>query len=119
MLNIISTILLIGTAHAAVDPAIQVKGGQVVEKGIASWYGYGTGAPACGLPMGARTAAHKTLPCGTMVRVTHTGNGKSVVVRIVDRGPFVRGRIIDLSPPAAEEIGMGGLAPVTLEVVGK
>ena len=63
------------------------------------------------------TAAHKTLPFGTHVRVTNTRNGRSVVVRINDRGPFVRGRIIDLTPAGAHAIGCAGLAPVTLTVV--
>jgi rare lipoprotein A len=63
-------------------------------------------------------AAHRTLRFGTQVRVTNRRNGKSVVVRIIDRGPFIRGRVIDLSPAAAREIGLGwGLAPVTLAVV--
>jgi rare lipoprotein A len=68
---------------------------------------------------GALTAAHKSLPFGTMVRVTNSRNGKSVVVRINDRGPFVRGRVIDLTPAGARAIGMGGLAPVTLAVLGR
>ena len=63
---------------------------------------------------GALTAAHKTLPFGTMVRVTNKRNGKSVVVRINDRGPFVRGRVIDLTPAGARALGFSGLAPVTL-----
>ncbi|MFN3743517.1 MAG: septal ring lytic transglycosylase RlpA family protein [Hyphomicrobiaceae bacterium] len=69
----------------------------------------------------ALTAAHRTLPFGTRVRVTHLGNGRSVVVRINDRGPFVRGRIIDLSRAAAGAIGMQGqgLARVRLDVVGR
>jgi rare lipoprotein A len=63
-------------------------------------------------------AAHRTLRFGTQVLVTNRRNGKSVVVRIIDRGPFIRGRVIDLSPAAAREIGLGwGLAPVTLAVV--
>ena len=63
-------------------------------------------------------AAHRTFRFGTQVRVTNRRNGKSVVVRIIDRGPFIRGRVIDLSPAAAREIGLGwGLAPVTLAVV--
>jgi rare lipoprotein A len=63
-------------------------------------------------------AAHRTLRFGTQVRVTNRRNGKSVVVRIIDRGPFIRGRVIDLSPAAAREIGLGwGIAPVTLAVV--
>jgi rare lipoprotein A len=61
------------------------------------------------------TAAHKTLPFGTRVRVTNRRNGKSVVARINDRGPYVKGRIIDLSWAAAQAIGMDGVAPVTLD----
>jgi rare lipoprotein A len=64
-------------------------------------------------------AAHRTFRFGTQVRVTNRRNGKSVVVRIIDRGPFIRGRVIDLSPAAARQIGLGwGLAPVTLAVMG-
>lgn len=111
---------LVTPAKAAVDPVILVKGGEVVEKGIASWYGYNTGAPACGIPMGPLTAAHKTLPCGSKVRVSRVVDGKevkSIVVTIVDRGPFVKGRIIDLSPEAARTLGVKGIAPVTVERV--
>lgn len=65
------------------------------------------------------TAAHCTLPFGTMVRVTHTGNNCSVIVRINDRGPFVKGRLIDLSRAAARQLGMerAGLANVKVEVL--
>jgi rare lipoprotein A len=65
------------------------------------------------------TAAHRTLPFGTRVRVTNTANGRSVVVRIADRGPFIRGRAIDLSHSAAQAVGMteAGLAKVRLEVL--
>jgi rare lipoprotein A len=88
------------------------------QSGIASVYsGEGTAngeyASATGL-----TAAHRTLPFGTLVRVTNTDNGRSVVVRINDRGPFVAGRIIDITPAAAKAIGCDGLAPVTVDVVG-
>jgi rare lipoprotein A len=68
---------------------------------------------------GGLTAAHKTLPFGTMVRVTNRNNSKSVVVRINDRGPFVRGRVIDLTPAGARAIGFSGLAPVSLAVLGR
>lgn len=68
---------------------------------------------------GALTAAHRSLPFGTMVRVTNRRNNKSVVVRINDRGPFVRGRVIDLTPAGARAIGVSGLAPVTLSVVSR
>jgi rare lipoprotein A len=68
---------------------------------------------------GAMTAAHRTLPFGTHVTVTNNVNGRTVVVRINDRGPFVRGRVIDLSPAAAHAIGVTGIAPVTLSVGGR
>ncbi len=70
--------------------------------------------------MYAMTAAHKTLPMNTMVRVTNKRDGRSVVVRINDRGPFVSGRIIDLSYAAGRRIGIDktGTAPVTLQVLG-
>jgi rare lipoprotein A len=67
----------------------------------------------------ALTAAHKTLPFGTLVRVTNKKNGHSVVVRINDRGPYVNGRIIDLTPAGAKAIGSSGLAQVMLSIVGR
>jgi rare lipoprotein A len=83
--------------------------------------GYSGGRSASGerVSSGALTAAHRTLPFGTMVRVTNNRNNKSVVVRINDRGPFVHGRVIDLTPAGAHAIGMSGLAPVSLSVVGR
>lgn len=66
--------------------------------------------------MNALTAAHRTLPFGTRVRVTNLGNGRSVVVRINDRGPFVRGRIIDLSRHAAERLGFTRQGVTRVEV---
>ncbi len=94
-----------------------------VEDGIASWYGQEFhGRPtASGEPynMYAMTAAHKTLPLGTYVKVTHLKNNKSIVVYINDRGPFVAGRIIDLSYDAALKLDMfqSGTAPVRIEAV--
>jgi rare lipoprotein A len=66
-------------------------------------------------------AAHKSLPFGTMVQVTNKRTGNSVVVKIIDRGPYIRGRIIDVSPAAAKALGFwgAGVAPVTLTVVGR
>jgi rare lipoprotein A len=66
------------------------------------------------------TAAHKTLPFGTKVKVTNSRSGKSVVVRINDRGPFIRGRVLDLSKAAAQNIGMvrAGHAKVCYEILG-
>ena len=87
------------------------------ESGIASVYAYSGERTANGeraQPNGF-TAAHRTLPFGTHVRVTNKRNGRSVVVRINDRGPFVRGRVIDLTPAAAHALGFSGLASVTVQ----
>ena len=87
------------------------------ENGIASVYAYSGGRTASGEranPTGM-TAAHRTLPFGTQVRVTNRRNGQSVVVRINDRGPFARGRVIDVTPAAARVLGFSGLAPVSLD----
>jgi rare lipoprotein A len=67
----------------------------------------------------AMTAAHKSLPIGSMVTVHNKRNGRAVTVRINDRGPYVAGRVIDLSPGAARVIGMDGLAQVSLSVNGR
>jgi rare lipoprotein A len=86
--------------------------------GMASYYWQGQ-MTASGVRFNpnALTAAHKTLPFGTKVKVTNKRNGKSVVVTINDRGPFIKGRIIDLSKAAAGQIGMigSGVAPVLVE----
>ena len=89
------------------------------QSGIASVYSEGPTATGERVVASGMTAAHRTLPFGTMVRVTNTNNGRSVVVRINDRGPFVKGRIIDLTPGAAHAIGIAGLGSVTVDVVGK
>jgi rare lipoprotein A len=86
------------------------------ETGMASVYGYDGEKTANGEranPHGL-TAAHRTLPSGTMVTVVNKKNGRHVTVRINDRGPFVHGRIIDLTPAAASHLGFSGLAPVTI-----
>jgi rare lipoprotein A len=90
--------------------------------GMASWYGEAqTTASGERFDKHKMTAAHRTLPLGTYVRVTNTRNGKSVVVRINDRGPYGHGRVIDLSEAAARQLDMidAGVAPVTLEVVDR
>ena len=84
--------------------------------GIASVYSGGRTASGERMNAGAMTAAHRTLPFGTSVTVVNNRTGRAVVVRINDRGPFVRGRVIDLSPAAARAIGVQGLAPVSLIV---
>jgi rare lipoprotein A len=105
-------------------PPQQNTGGEVqaISKGMASYYSYeGGNRTATGErfnPQGL-TAAHRSLPFGTRVRVTNTGNGRSVIVRINDRGPFIRGRVIDLSVGAARELGMisSGVAAVKIEIL--
>src|ERR1700722_3712169 len=82
--------------------------------GIASVYSGGGTASGERMNPGALTAAHPSLPFGTKVRVSNRHTGRSVVVRINDRGPFVKGRVIDLSPAAAKAIGVGGIAQVSL-----
>jgi rare lipoprotein A len=93
------------------------------EEGIASWYGkpFHGRRTASGeiYDMHKMTAAHRTLPFQTMVRVTNRTNGRSTTVRITDRGPFIKGRIIDLSRAAAKELDMivSGTAPVVVQVL--
>lgn len=104
-------------------PAPGAGGSEPVQRGLASWYGRDFhGKPTAeGEPfdMSAYTAAHRSLPLGTHVRVRHLENGRTVVVRINDRGPYKRGVIIDLSRRAASDLGMvrQGRAPVRVEVV--
>ncbi len=100
-----------------------VEVGQTM-RGIASWYGPNFHGKRTSngerYNMHARTAAHKTLPMDTIVKVTNLQNDKSTIVRINDRGPFVKGRIIDCSYKAGKEIGLDkmGIAKVEVEVLG-
>ncbi len=100
----------------AISPAAIAK-----QSGKASWYSLPGNRTACGERMNPRalTAAHRTLPCGTRIRVTNSRTGKSVVVRVNDRGPFARGRIVDVSRSAGQQIGLvrSGIAAVTVSVV--
>lgn len=95
----------------------------LIETGIASWYGapYHNRRGSNGeiYDMHAMTAAHRTLPLGSIVRVTNPANGSSAIVRITDRGPFIAGRVIDLSQAAAQQIGLirKGTAEVRVEVL--
>jgi rare lipoprotein A len=106
--------------HAPPAPAPRVG---AVEEGVASWYGnpYHGRATSSGeiYDMNQMTAAHRTLPLGTRVRVENLSNGRQVEVRINDRGPFVKGRIIDLSRAAAREVRMigPGTARVRVRVI--
>lgn len=91
------------------------------QTGVASWYGPGFHGKktASGEIFNTHklTAAHKTLKFGTKLKVTNLHNGRFVFVKVTDRGPYVRGRVIDLSKAAKNAIGMGGTAKVSLEVV--
>jgi rare lipoprotein A len=93
---------------------------EIASHGIASFYKTGT-LTASGERFNTNdlTAAHRTLPFGTRLRVTNIGTGQSVTVRVNDRGPFIPGRIVDVSYSAASTLGMvdGGIAKVKLEVV--
>lgn len=90
------------------------------QRGVASHYSnLSVTASGRSYSSGALVAAHRTLPFGTKVRVKNPRNGRSVVVTIVDRGPFVKGRVIDLSRGAANALGFSGLQHVQMEVVGR
>lgn len=110
-------LLFASPANAFWQSTFTHKGGGVCK---ASHYGVGDGYGGRKTANGERmnpfamTAAHPSLPFGTRVRVTNPANGRSIVVRINDRGPFVKGRCIDLSYGAARAIGMGGTAAVRL-----
>lgn len=96
---------------------------QYEAKGLASWYGAGFHKKRTSsgerFNMNDLTAAHKTLPLSTYAQVTNLNNGEQVIVRINDRGPFVRDRVIDLSYAAAKKLGMigHGVAPVSIKAI--
>jgi rare lipoprotein A len=117
-----------GTATTKTAPHDPETGYMVksIEHGKASWYSVRTNrgtktASGERLNERAATAAHKTLPMGTKVRVANLANGKSEVVRINDRGPFIRGRVIDVTVGSAERLGFvkRGVVPVKVEVLAK
>jgi rare lipoprotein A len=108
--------------HEAPPPRTGMATG--VQRGLATFYGAeqqgGPTASGERFDRNKLTAAHRTLPLGTRVRVTNARNGRSVEVRINDRGPYGHGRIIDLSEAAARRLDMidAGVVPVTVEVIG-
>lgn len=118
---LIGALLLAGVAINTTAIIAKARG---AERGIASIYGNGDGyewkQTASGETMNPRsmTAAHRTLPFGTIVEVTNLNNGRKAYVRINNRGPFIAGRIIDLTPQGAKMLGFTGLAPVAVDVVG-
>jgi rare lipoprotein A len=101
--------------HPAVEHPAE-SGHSFEGSGIASVYSDHDTASGERMNPADMTAAHRTLPFGTKVTVVNRSNGRSAVVRINDRGPFVHGRVIDLSPAAARALGVDGLAPVSLIV---
>ena len=117
-----SRIIAYGFAFVAISSVVSLSLNEAAaaQCGQASWYKMGT-QTASGEKMNADAlaAAHPTLPFGTRVRVDNLANGRSVVVRINDRGPFIRGRVIDVTRGAAERLGMvrSGTAPVKVTVV--
>lgn len=120
----ILTLLLLAAVLPCFDGCASRRHGRPgMEEGLASWYGpgYHGKRAADGSRFNQRrlTAAHRVLPFGTVVRVTNLENGRSVKVRITDRGPFVEGRIIDLSKKAAKKLKMKerGVVRVRIEVL--
>ena len=109
------------SAHAADKAAAsKIAATKSDQHGIASTYGFETGSKTASgkrLVLTAFTAAHRTLPFGTRVLVTNKRNGKTVTVEINVRGPFVKGRIIDVTPAGAKALGFSGLTQVSLSVV--
>ena len=106
---------LVGATALAANTPKKLTG----NSGLASVYSHGRTASGERLIPTTLTGAHRTLPFGTKVQVTNRRNGRSVVVRINDRGPFIRGRLIDVTPAAARALGFSGLAPVMLTVIGR
>jgi rare lipoprotein A len=110
-------ILFIASILACQFPLTHLTPSAADQLGVASVYSHKSGsATASGqkLDREAFTAAHRTLPFGTKVNVTNKNNGRSVIVTINDRGPFVRGRMIDVTPAAARLLGFSGLAQVAI-----
>ena len=112
------TFLLLAAAGALVatnNPSLAAKSGVASIHSTKEGLKTASGARLSDL---ALTAAHRSLPFGSKVRVTNRRNGRTIVVTINDRGPFIRGRIIDLTPAGARALGFSGLTQVTVERMG-
>jgi rare lipoprotein A len=109
---------VVAFACCAASAALFISPPASAQQGKASWYSLPGNKTACGERMNPRalTAAHRLLPCGTRIKVTNRKNGKSVVVRVNDRGPFVRGRVVDVSKSAGAKLGMIGTGTASVSV---
>ena len=111
-------VVRLGAAICGAAITLACSSTAMAESGIASIFAYSGENTANGEHANPEklTAAHRTLAFGTHVRVTNQRNGRSVTIQINDRGPFVRGRMIDLTPAGARALGFSGLAPFKLEI---
>jgi rare lipoprotein A len=120
MRKILVAVSIMAIAQICLKPdQTRAADGSSGQLGIASIYSTNSGSRTASgkkLNPAALTAAHRTLPFGTNVRVMNTRNGRSVIVTINDRGPFVRGRVIDVTPAAAHALGFSGLTRVVLKI---
>jgi len=115
-----ATFVLVGAMFLGCANARVVENSPPSMSGIASVYDRSSGEETASgeqLHEDSLTAAHRTLPLGTVIEVTNSQNGRKAVVRINDRGPFVRGRIIDLTPAGARVLGFSGITNVSLAIV--
>jgi len=122
LVSIIVSTLFSSASHSENTHSTKFKSVQVLEGKASYYYGKWIGRKTANGEIYRRhdiTAAHKTLPFNTRVRVTNLRNSRSVIVRINNRGPFVKGRILDLSLAAAQQIGMtkAGVVPVKAEIL--
>jgi rare lipoprotein A len=115
-----ATFVLVGVMFLGCGNARVAENSSPSMSGIASVYDRSSGEETASgeqLHEGSLTAAHRTLPLGTVVEVTNSQNGRKALVRINDRGPFVRGRVIDLTPAAARVLGFSGITDVFLAII--
>ena len=114
-----STFLVVASLQVALLTSTSAANRKPDECGLASFYSTTSEATASGEDTSAEdfTAAHRTLPFGTLVRIENQKNGRSAVVRITDRGPTISGRVIDVSQIAARALRISGLAQVCISIV--
>jgi rare lipoprotein A len=119
--NLLPLALLLALLAAGCASSRSYKNGVTIERGVASWYGPGfhglRTASGERYDMQSMTAAHRSLPFGTVVEVRNLENGRTTRVKINDRGPFLKGRILDLSRAAAEALGIVGPGTALVELV--